>query len=91
MTDDEDQAAALALSNILTSAMFRAHEVDKRTFLFSWERDGYRWLIRFGERRPDGIMCSWSAAFLRLNRDAILDENGRMDFNLRAARLAETV
>lgn len=84
--EDEDQSAAAVLSEILTSAMQRAHDVDKRTWLYGWERDGYRWLIRFWDRRPSGSMCAWSGAFLRLNRDAILSPDGRMDFNLRAAR-----
>ena len=86
-TKDEDQAAASVLSELLTSAMTRAYqETPPRTWLYGWERDGYRWLIRFWERRPDGTMCAWSGSFLRLNRDAILSGDGRIDFNLRAAR-----
>lgn len=88
---DEEQLAALALGGILTSAMMRAYE-EPRTWLFSWERDGLRWLIRFCDRRPDGIMDSeWTRSFLALNRAAILSDDGRIDFNLRAARLAKSV
>lgn len=89
MTGDEEQAAAQALSDLLTSAMMRAHEVDHRVWLYKWERDGLRWLIRFRDRRPDGVMCEWCVAFMRLNRDVILEDHGKMDFNLRAARLAQ--
>lgn len=89
MSDDEDQLAATALGDALTSAMFRAYEIDNRKQLFSWERDGYRWLIRFKKRRPDGVICAWSSSFMQLNHDAIMGDSGEpMDFNLRAARLA---
>lgn len=91
--DDEEQLAALALSGILTSAMLRASEEkpEPRTWLFGWERDGLSWLVRFRERRPEGgrMDSDWMPNFLNLNRTAILDPNGRMDFNLRAARLAK--
>ncbi len=93
MADDEEQLAALALGGILTSALMRAAPdgSDARTWLYSWERDGLQWLIRFRERRPNGRMDSqWTASFLNLNRDAILSPDGKMDFNLRAARLAQT-
>jgi hypothetical protein len=87
--DDEDQLAAYALSGNLTSAMLHAHD-EKRTWLFGWERDGLRWLIWFVDRRPDGLMDSaWMRPFLDLNREAILSDRGRMNFNLRAARLAK--
>ena len=88
MADDEDQLAASALSNILTSAMFRAYD-GNRKYLYVWERDGYSWLLRFKERKPDSILCAWSTSFMYLNRDAILAAGGPLDFNLRAARLAE--
>jgi hypothetical protein len=90
MEDDEEQLAALALGGILTSAMMSAAEGPaSRTWLYGWERDGLRWLIRFLDRRPDGRMDSaWVRPFLTLNRDAILAPDGAMDFNLRAARLA---
>jgi hypothetical protein len=89
-SDDEEQLAALALSGILTSAMLHAAEGPaRRVWLYSWERDGLRWLIRFLDRRPDGRMDSaWMRPFLKLNRDAILSD-AKMNFNLRAARLAE--
>jgi hypothetical protein len=86
---DEDQEAAQALSDLLTSAMMRAHEIEKRDWLYGWERRGYKWLLRFRERRPDGVMCAWSSAFLDLNHDVVLD-HGKLDFNLRAARLARS-
>lgn len=89
MSTDEEQLAAAALGDILTSAMMRAHEVDKRDWLYVWERDGYRWLLRFKDRRPDGVMCAWSASFMTLNRDVILGDARPIDFNLRAARLAK--
>lgn len=86
---DEEQLAAHAMSNILTSAMFRAHDVDKRAWLYSWELDGFRWLIRFHDRRPDGLMCAWAHSFMTLNREALLGGTTNvMDWNLRAARLA---
>ena len=88
--DDEDQLAALAVGGVLTRLMMRAHE-DSTTWLFIWERDGLRWLIRFCDRRPDERMDSdWTRLFLNLNRAAILSDDGRMNFNLRAARLAKS-
>jgi hypothetical protein len=88
---DEEQLAALALGGVLTSAMMSAAEgPSPRAWLYVWERDGLRWLIRFIDRRPDGRMDSeWTRSFLELNREAILSEGGKMDFNLRAARLAK--
>lgn len=88
---DEEQLAAYALSGVLTSAMLNAvNEQMPRVSLYCWERDGLRWLIRFLDRRPDGRMDSaWMRPFLELNRDAILAEEGTMNFNLRAARLAK--
>lgn len=89
MAHDEEQLAALALSAVLTSAMLHAAE-EHRRFLYCWERDGLQWLIRFRERRPDGVMDSnWMPRFLDLNHGAIMSEDGAMDFNLRAARLAQ--
>lgn len=85
---DEEQLAAHAMSNILTSAMMRAHDTG-RAWLYSWELDGFRWLIRFHDRRPDGLMCAWAHSFMTLNREALLGGTTNvMDFNLRAARLA---
>jgi len=87
MSDDEEQIAALALADILTSAMFLAYEgKPSRTWLYCWERDGLSWLLRFRERRPDARANAWMYAFLDLNRDAILRPDGTMDFNLRRAR-----
>jgi hypothetical protein len=88
MAEDEEQLAAMALSNMLTSAMMRAYDIEHRSWLYLWERDGYRWLLRFRERRPDGVMCAWSSRFIDLNRDVILADGGNVDWNLRAARLA---
>lgn len=89
MAHDEDQLAALALSGVLTSAMLRASEEGRR-FLYCWERDGLQWLVRFRDRRPDGVMDSnWMPRFLALNREAIMAADDTMDFNLRAARLAQ--
>lgn len=86
MVYDEEQLAALAMSDILTSAMFHAYDAGRRT-LYVWERAGYAWLIRFKDRRPDGLMCGWSSEFMKLNRAAILGDGSGLDFNLRAARL----
>jgi hypothetical protein len=86
----EEQIAARVLGDLLTSAMTAAAGGPMaRQWLYGWERDGLAWLLRFKERRPDGHMSSaWIAAFLDLNRAAILDPHGKMNFNLRAARLA---
>lgn len=92
---DEEQIAAIALSGVLTSEMLRAADGDghchmRRTWLYGWEREGLRWLVRFQDRRTDGRMDSaWMPAFLELNREAILSDGGAMNFNLRAARLAK--
>lgn len=84
----EDNLAAKALGDILTSVMFRAYEepLGPRTFLYCWERDGLRWLIRYCDGRwQDGqLLNAWIVNFIELNREAILSEDGRMDFNLRA-------
>lgn len=91
--DDEEQIAALALSGVLTSVMLHAAEArpEQRKWLYSWERDGLQWLIRFRDRRPSGFMDSaWMPNFLDLNREAIMSVDGRMNFNLRAARLAKS-
>ncbi len=87
--DDEEQIAAMALSDLLCSTLFRAYEENpRRTFLYIWERTALRWLLRFKDRRPDGILNAWTASFADLNRGIILAEGGTIDFNLRAARLA---
>ncbi len=89
---DEECKAAHALGEILTSTMLRAYEEkpERRTFLYCWERDGLQWLLRFEGRHPDrSVGNDWMRAFLALNRDAINDPDGRMDFNLRAAREAK--
>lgn len=88
--DDEEQLAALALGGVLTSAMMRAYE-SHRAWLYIWERAGWQWLVRFKERRPDGRMDSlWTDSFLARNRDAIMSDHDKMNFNLRDARLAES-
>lgn len=83
---DEEQLAANALGEILASVMMHAYgeRMGPRLWLYCWERDGLTWLIRFKERRPDWTMNLWTSNFIDLNREAILDENGRMDFNLKA-------
>jgi hypothetical protein len=83
---DEDQRAAHALSDMLATLLLKACD-DKRNWLYCWERDGLQWLIRFMDRRSEGIGNAWTFAFIDLNRDAILDTYGVMDFNLRAARM----
>lgn len=92
---DEDESAARVLGDILTSVMLDAHghEVrEPRTWLYSWERDGLQWLLRFCERNPNGsIGNDWIRSFLALNREAILQEGGRMDFNLKAALDAASI
>jgi len=90
--DDEECKAAHALGGILTSTMMHAYEekLGPRTFLYIWEREGLQWLLRFEGRSPDkSIGNDWMRAFLALNRDAINDPDGRMDFNLRSAREAK--
>ena len=90
MDADEEIEAATALADNLTSAMFRAHDIENRRWLYGWELRGYRWLLRFRNRRPDVPICGWSSAFMRLNRDALLSgATNVMDFNLRDARLRE--
>lgn len=89
MKEDEEQIAARALGDLLTSAMTAAYnEKPSRVWLYGWEREALQWLLRFKERRPDGHMSSaWTHDFIELNRDAILRPDGKMDFNLRRARL----
>lgn len=85
----EEQIAAMALSDMLVSTLLRAYDENpQRTFLYIWERNALRWLLRFKERRPDGIMNAWTASFADLNRAIILADGGEIDFNLRAARIA---
>lgn len=83
----EEQLAAKALGEILTSTMLAAHGygvTNTRTFLYIWEREGLQWLIRYKERYPErSVGNDWMKHFLELNREAILDDNGRMNFNLR--------
>lgn len=93
-SDDEEQQAAKILSDMLAIEMIRAYKHDQpewarpRRWLYCWEREGLSWLIRFMDQRPGPFGGSaWTAAFIELNRDAILDPGGLMDFNLRAARL----
>lgn len=84
---NEDRLAAHALGGILTSTLFHAYEepMGPRRFLYVWERDGLRWLLRFRRRDPDGSVGNdWMATFLALNEAAIEDDHGLMDFNLRA-------
>ena len=89
MDDDEEQISAMALSDLLCSTLLRAYEeTPRREFLYVWERRALRWLFRFRERRADGIMNAWTASFADLNRDVIMADGGKIDFNLRAARLA---
>jgi hypothetical protein len=83
----EDDLAAEALADILTSVMLRAYEepMGPRTFLYVWERAGLRWLIRYcDDRWHAGSLNDWLVTFITLNRDPILAEDGRMDFNLRS-------
>ena len=85
---DEEEIAAKALGDILTSTLWHAYETAPvpRTWLFCWERDGLQWLLRFRERRPGGSTGNlWISTFLDLNREAILDPDGAMNFNLRDA------
>lgn len=89
----EDDLAAEALAGILTSTMLRAYEdgPKPRTFLYIWERDGLRWLIRYCDSRWNaGQLNDWIVTFIELNREAILSEDGRMDFNLRAFNEAKS-
>ncbi len=88
----EEFKAAHALGGILTSTLMHAYEekLGPRTFLYCWERDGLQWLLRFVDRHPDrSVGNDWMHSFLALNRDAINDPDGRMDFNLRAARMRQ--
>lgn len=83
---EEEHKAAHALGGILTSTMMYAYEsvTGPRTFLYLWEREGLSWLIRYLDRNPEGSVGNdWMATFLELNREAILSDDGRMDFNLR--------
>ena len=82
---DEESIAAMALCDILASVLMRAYETQ-RNYLYCWERDGLRWLIRFRDRRPDVNLNDWTGTFLRLNRKMILSDAGTIDFNLRAFR-----
>ena len=88
----EEHKAADALGNILTSVMERAYATTPQscTSLYSWEREGLAWLIRFKDRNPHGLIGNdWIAAFVSLNHDAIMSPDGKMNFNLRAVYLQE--
>jgi hypothetical protein len=81
---DEDALAAYALGEILTSALMRAYN-ENRSWLYCWERDGLQWLVRYQGRKCSGSVGNlWMHDFIQLNHDAILSENGKMDFNLKA-------
>lgn len=82
---NEEAQAASILAELLVSALMRAH-TERRTWLYIWERDGLRWLIRYRDRRPKGVFNDWVGTFIKLNREAILSEDAPMDFNLRAFR-----
>lgn len=83
MPADEEDLAASALADILVSVMHHAYG-ETRRFLYCWERDGLRWLLRYHERRPTGAINSWIVTFMALNYKVILDDSGDLDFNLRA-------
>ncbi|MCV9964024.1 hypothetical protein OIU34_19270 [Pararhizobium sp. BT-229] len=87
MLEDEEKIAAAALGETLTSVMLPAYDErrPRRDFLYVWERQGLRWLVRFKNRHPGGSVGNdWMSDFIELNREAILSDDGRMDFNLRA-------
>lgn len=81
MTMNEEQLAADAIGEILTSTLLQAVREDRR-FLYAWERDGLQWLIRFKVRNPNASYANaWIAHFLWLNKDAILAPAGSMPIN----------
>lgn len=87
MDKDEDQMAASVMSELLASAILQAYNdgENPRLFLYVWERKAFRWLVRFHERNPHGLINMWTKHFIDLNRKAILSTDGQMDFNLKAA------
>lgn len=79
---NEEELAARALGELLTTALLNGYN-DNKTWLYSWERDGLTWLVRFKDRNPNkSYSNAWIAHFIHLNRDAILTDK-RMNFNLR--------
>lgn len=84
---DEERRACEALSDLLATALLRAHDNGRFT-LFCWERAGLAWIIRLMDRRADGYYGSaWTFGFIETNREAILNPSLAIDWNLRAARL----
>ncbi|UXS01686.1 hypothetical protein [Agrobacterium tumefaciens] len=82
MNHDEEISAAGALGELLTSAMHHAHETS-RSYFYSWERDAWRWLIRYLERNPDGPTGNdWVKTFIASNREQIQAETGNINFQL---------
>ena len=85
---NEDDLAAYAISDMLPSPLLRdAYQEPRRTFLYCWERDGLNWLIRYKERGGKTPLNAWTMAFIDLNRELIVSGIGRIDWNLRDARL----
>lgn len=86
MSKDEEMAAAEAIGGLITSAMMHAYEEKfQRTFFYIWERDALRWLIRYRERNPGGSVGNdWVSTFMDLNRESILSEGGKIDFDLKS-------
>lgn len=86
--ESEEHVVAKALGEILTSTMLRAYEEPNggRRFLYIWEREGLRWLLRYSMRHPDcaNVGNAWMSTFLKLNERSINTDAGLMDFNLRA-------
>ncbi len=79
----EDRLAAKAMAAMLSSVLLKAYD-EPRRFLYIWEREALQWLIRFRERDPTAGFDDWTGTFMRLNHDAIMDPDGKMDFNLKA-------
>ncbi len=87
MDKNEEHAAAAVIGEMLTSAMLKAYEDPSgpRRHLYSWERDGLRWLLRYMDRNKSdfNVGNAWMNSFLYLNEGVITSEDGLIDFNLR--------
>ncbi|WP_298958338.1 hypothetical protein [uncultured Roseibium sp.] len=85
-----EKQAAEALGEMLTTEMQRAYEnpLGPRTWFYGWERRAAQWLIAYRERHPGASVGNdWVPAFLELNKEAIMSEGVKIDFNLREDRL----
>ena len=81
----EEYEAASVISELLCSRLQMVTDgFDNRDWLYSWERRALKWLLRYCERKNPKGLNAWTYDFMMLNKDAIHDPDGVMDYNLKA-------